>query len=121
MKAITKIGTVVAAGAFSLALAGTAAPAASATTAAPASISASATTASLTSLTARPMPSVKWLCGKRIIKKLIPACTNGKWELVTIKKMRCLQGHAPYVGWTGPSKLSYWAMRCFKTDEWQKW
>ncbi|MFI6908295.1 hypothetical protein ACIBKY_44035 [Nonomuraea sp. NPDC050394] len=66
------------------------------------------------------MPSVKWLCGKPIVKKLIPACSNGKWELPMIKKMRCIQGHAPYVGIFGMSKLTYWSMKCFKS-EWQRW
>ncbi|MEV0383599.1 hypothetical protein [Nonomuraea sp. NPDC050643] len=112
-----RIGTAVAAAAFTLAMAaGTPAVSAASTTA---STTAMPAVAQVTA--AGPVPSVKWLCGKPVIKKLIPACSHGRWELTTIKKMRCLQGHAPYVGWTGPSKLSYWAMRCFKTSEWEKW
>ncbi|QYC45538.1 hypothetical protein Nocox_39975 [Nonomuraea coxensis DSM 45129] len=113
-----KLGTVVAAGAASLALAGmspNAAVAATTTTSMTAAAPVSAT------VMAAPRPSVRWLCGKRIVKKFIPACSHGRWEPTTIKKMRCLQGHAPYVGWTGPAKLAYWANRCFKTSEWEKW
>ncbi|HEX4817476.1 MAG TPA: hypothetical protein VFV66_32445 [Nonomuraea sp.] len=128
MKVITKVGTTVAAGAFTLALAaGTpaAAAASTATISAAAGATISATTAAPAAAQAAaftgPRPSVRWLCGKRIIKKLIPACSHGRWELVTIKKMRCLQGHAPYVGITGPAKLAYWANRCFKQGEWEKW
>ncbi len=68
-----------------------------------------------------PKPSVRWLCGKALVRRLIPACTHGKWEFVTIKKMRCLGGHGPYVGITGPAKLAYWAHRCFEQGEWEKW
>ncbi|MEU0563953.1 hypothetical protein ABZ297_00955 [Nonomuraea sp. NPDC005983] len=121
MRAITKLGTAVAAGAFTLALsAGTPATAAASATVSAAPVSAQTVTAAWTQA-ASPRPSIRWLCGKPVIKKLIPACTNGRWEPVTIKKMRCVQGHAPYVGWTGPSKLAYWAMKCFKTSEWEKW
>ncbi|MFF4193469.1 hypothetical protein [Nonomuraea sp. NPDC001831] len=130
MRTITKLGTAAAAGAFALALsAGTPATAAtsatSATSAASAAVSAVPVSAQAVTATwtqaAGPRPSVRWLCGKPVIKKLVPACSHGKWEPVTIKKMRCVQGHAPYVGWTGPSKLAYWAMKCFKTSEWEKW
>lgn len=55
----------------------------------------------------RPTPTIKWLYNKPIVKKFIPACSHGnRWEPTTIKKMWCLQGHAPYIGWTGPAKLT---------------
>ncbi|MEU6719172.1 hypothetical protein ABZ897_47570 [Nonomuraea sp. NPDC046802] len=112
MKTMTKVGGAVAVGAFSLVLGVT--PSASAqTTAAPVASSAQVQAGA-------PKPSIRWLCGKPIVKKFIPACTNGKWELPMVKKARCIQGHAPYLGLLGPSKLSYWTIKCFRT-EWQKW
>lgn len=119
MKLAVKLGTVVAASAASLTLAGMSPNAAMA---APTTTTAmTATTPAVAAVAAAPRPSVRWLCGKRVVRKLIPACSHGKWEPKTIKKMRCLQGHGPYVGWTGPAKLAYWANRCFKTSEWEKW
>ncbi|NUW43895.1 hypothetical protein [Nonomuraea rhodomycinica] len=120
MKMAAKLGSAVAASAFTLVLAGTSP---SAAMAAPATTTAmtAAVPAAAQAVTAGPRPSVRWLCGKRIVKRLVPACTHGKWELPTVKKMRCLSGHGPYVGWTGPAKLSWWLHKCFETEEWTKW
>ncbi|MFC4122804.1 hypothetical protein [Nonomuraea zeae] len=120
MKMAAKLGSLAAASAFSLALAGTAPSAAMAVPATTTAMTA-AVPATAQAVTAAPRPSVRWLCGKRIVKKLIPACSHGRWEPTTIKKMRCLQGHGPYLGWTGPAKLTWWAHKCFETSEWEKW
>ncbi|MGN9843519.1 hypothetical protein ACTMTI_35880 [Nonomuraea sp. H19] len=114
MKAITKISTVVTAGAFALVLAGGTAEAAT-----------QAMTPAMTSSAVVSMdrtPTIKWLCNKPIVKRYIPQCSNGKrWEPRVAKQARCLQGHGPYLGWTGPAKLTWWVHKCFETSEWEKW
>jgi hypothetical protein len=40
--------------------------------------------------------------------------------VAAVKVARCMLGHGPFLGLTGPGKFVYWAGRCQDT-EWEKW
>ncbi len=67
-----------------------------------------------------PGPSERQFCGIPVVNHFIPACSNGRWEPRQLKTMRCIVGHAPYSGFLGIPKITYWAARCAESD-WRQW
>ncbi|MGW2255199.1 hypothetical protein ACWCXH_34190 [Kitasatospora sp. NPDC001660] len=65
-------------------------------------------------------PGYGSFCRIPVVRNLIPACSNGRWEIRQVKIMRCIVGHSPYVGFFGMPKLVYWANKCARSS-WQNW